>query len=424
MHGDGTRTATTTDRPAARCLDLTRLISRAGRGPLTGVDRVELAYLTHLLNDDLPLYLLARTALGYLLLDTAGARAIAARLGGAAPWGAADVIGHLSRRATPAKRRAEADLRRFSVDRCRRGRLAGMLRRALPERCAYLNVGHSNLSAEVLDAWRGLARARVTVLIHDTIPLDFPYYQRAGAPARFEAKLKRVARTADLVICVSRQTQSDVARWFARWGVVPDTLVAHIGVDTAQPDPAGLPRDLALTDPFFLTVGTIEPRKNHALLLDVWEGFESELSQDKIPQLVIAGRRGWANADVFGRLESSPVVRRTVVEYPDLSDGAIATLMCRAAGVLFPTRAEGFGLPPAEAILRGAPVICSDLPVFREILGNIPVYLDSDDVYLWKQSITRLADEKRAERADRAGEIPETGIPTWADHFNLVLKVA
>lgn len=423
MPGDGTRTAITTNRPAARCLDLTRLISRLGRGPLTGIDRVELAYLTHILEDKVPLFLLVRTGLGYLLLDQQGAREIAARIAGDRPWGNSDVIGHLSRKATPAKRRAEADLRRFSVDRCRRGRLGEMLRRALPDRCAYLNVGHSNLSAEVLEAWHDWGGARIVILIHDTIPLDYPQFQRPGTPEKFEAKLRRVAKAADLVICVSGQTQADVERWFSKWGTSAKTLVAHIGVDAVRPNPAEVPQDLNLTRPFFLTLGTIEPRKNHALLLDIWEAFEAELPQDQIPHLVIAGRRGWANADVFARLDLSPVMEKTVFERSDLSDGAIAALMCRANGVLFPTRAEGYGLPPAEAILQHTPVICSDLPVFREILGNIPVYLDSDDVYLWKQSIRRLTDEKQAEQTERPGKNSGAEISTWSDHFNLVLKV-
>lgn len=423
MPGDGTRTAITTRKPAARCLDLTRLISRMGRGPLTGIDRVELAYLVHLLEDELPLYLLVRSALGYLLLNQDGAHKIAARITGECAWGNNDLIGVMSRRATPEKRRAEADLRRFSIDKCRDGKLAAMLRRSIPDRCAYLNVGHSNLSAEVLEAWRQHGEARLVVLIHDTIPLDYPQYQRAGMPEKFEANLKRVAKAADRVICISRQTQADVERWFARWGATVETVVAHIGVTAAKPVAEDVPPGLTRTRPYFLTVGTIEPRKNHALLLDIWDAFETELPQDQIPHLIIAGRRGWANEAVFDRLDRSAIMGKTVFEHPDLSDGAIAALTCDAAGVLFPSLAEGYGLPPAEGILLKTPVICSDLAVFREILGENPVYADSGDVYLWKQSIRRLAKEKQAGLTRETGKNPETGIPTWSDHFNLVLKV-
>jgi len=427
MPGAGTRTAITTNNPpdgiTARCLDLTRLISRVGRGPLTGVDRVELAYLTRLLEDPLPLYLLVRTALGYVLLDKAGAGQIAARINREVVWGAPDLIGRLSRKASPAKRRAEADLRRFAIARCRRGRLASMLGRVLPPGCAYLNVGHSNLGTEVLQAWRGLPKPKISILVHDMIPLDYPQYQRAGTSATFEAKMRRVAGAADLIICNSRQTRADVTRWFATWDAQANTVVAHLGVDLPVADAAFMPPDIDLSGPYFLMLGTIEPRKNHALLLDIWESFARDLPSADIPQLIIAGSRGWENHDVFARLDALPRNDSPVQERAGLTDAQVAGLMDQAAGVLFPSFAEGYGLPAAEAISLGAPVICSKLPVFEEFLGNIPVYAESADVYLWKQSILQLAEQKRAGQTGGTAKSLDFDTPTWAEHFNLVLKM-
>ena len=138
------------------------------------------------------------------------------------------------------------------------------------------------------------------------------------------------------------------------------------------------------------------------------------------PRLVIVGSRGWENRDVFDRLDRKP---KGVTELNGLSNRAVAALISGAAGLLFPSYAEGFGLPLAEAAALGTPVICSELPVFEEILGNIPVYASIDDMYLWKQSIRRLAEQKRAGQAAISGKNPEIKIPTWDDHFNLVLKV-
>jgi glycosyltransferase involved in cell wall biosynthesis len=422
MPGDGTRTAITSARPTARCLDLTRLISRVGRGPDTGVDRVERAYLAELLRRDDPLFGLARTSLGFVLLDRGGVAEIARRLSGEAEWGRSDLIGILSRRATPAKRRAQADLRRLALARCRGGRLAAMLRRHLPDGVVYLNVGHSNLRAEVMAAWRALPGGRISVLIHDTIPLDFPEFQRPGTPELFRAKLALVADLADLVIYNSAATQADTERWFQQFGRSPPGVVAHLGVDMPMPDPADLPRDLDLSQPYFLCVGTIEPRKNHALLLDVWESLAQQ-PDTQIPHLIIVGARGWQNESVFQRLDRSPVMNRWVFERAGLGDAALAALMQRACGLLCPSLAEGFGLPPVEAAALGVTVICPRLPVYKEILGNIPVYAESGDVYSWKQSILRLTEEKRAGHDKAAGKILWSGIPNWADHFNLVLKV-
>ncbi len=423
MPGNGTRTDISSANPPARCLDLTRLISRVGRGPATGVDRVEAAYLRHLLDLETPLFVLVRTVLGYVLLDRDGTAEIAARLDGKRPWGGRDLIGTLSRRISKEKARAEADLRRLAIARCRRGALAGMLSRYLAAGTVYLNVGHSNLGTEVLPAWNAVPNAQRVVLIHDTIPLDHPEFQRPGTPAAFEAKLRRVGAQADLVIYNSQATRDAAEHRFKTWGRVPECLVAHLGVDLPTPKPDRVPPDLRLNAPYFITLGTIEPRKNHGLLLDVWEAMAGQLPHEKIPHLIIAGRRGWENEEVFQRLDRSLVMGRFVHERAGLQDGAVAALIAGARGLLFPSRAEGFGLPPLEAIALGRPVICSDLPIYREFLANIPVYLNSGDVYSWQQSIMRMADEKQAGLAsgERAEAAPR--LPTWTDHFNLVLKV-
>jgi len=423
MPGAGTRTATTTARPAARCLDLTRLISRVGRGPATGVDRVELAYLTHLIQHPVPLFCLIRTALGYLLLDQNGSRAVADRLTGVTAWGPADLIGHLTRKAPPAKRRAEADLRRLAIGRCPKSRLSRMLRRHLLPGAVYLNVGHSNLNSETLAAFKDVPGARITVLIHDTIPLDYPQFQRAGTPELFFAKLRQVSKYADLVIYNSAQSRADAHRWFATTGRTPVDLVSHLGVDPPRPDPLAIQPDLDLTHPYFMTVGTIEPRKNHALLLDVWEAFSAELPAGDIPNLFIIGSRGWENEELFTRLDASPLSGHRIFECANVGDPALSALLARAAGLLCPSFAEGFGLPPVEAAALNIPVICTKLPVFEEVLGNIPVYLPPDDVYSWMQSIIRLTKEKRAGLERAGGTSSQFRTPTWVDHFNLVLKV-
>ncbi|MDJ0628431.1 MAG: glycosyltransferase [Rhodobacter sp.] len=423
MPGAGTRTDGTTAEIPARCLDLTRLISRQGRGPLTGVDRVELAYLRRLVDDPVPLFLLVATRLGFVLLDGAGAQAVLDRIERRVPWGAMDMIGRFRRKSPAGRRRAEADARRLSIARCRPGGLAEMLRAHLPPGAAYLNTGHSNLSDAVLRAWKDAVKGRASILVHDMIPLDFPQFQRPAVPQAFAAKMRSVSAHADLAIYNSRATRDDAERWFAEWGRRPDGVVAHLGVELPAPDPSHLPEGLDLGRPYFLTLGTIEPRKNHALLLDVWETLATELSDEAMPVLIIAGSRGWENEALFRRLDSSPLMGRHVVERAGLADAAVAALMAGAAGMLFPSLAEGFGLPPLEAASLGVPVVCNRLPVYEELLGNIPVYAESGDVYLWAQTITKLVEKRQAEHVRTGANPSATVIPTWADHFNLVLKV-
>ncbi|MGB8815180.1 MAG: glycosyltransferase family 1 protein, partial [Paracoccaceae bacterium] len=91
--------------PNARLLDLSRLVSRLGREALTGVDRVELAYLTQLLTGAVPLFGLVRTSLGFVLLDAKGCLSVQARALGQVPLGRVDLLGRMARRGEPARAR-------------------------------------------------------------------------------------------------------------------------------------------------------------------------------------------------------------------------------------------------------------------------------------------------------------------------------
>lgn len=407
--------------PSARLLDLTRLVSRVGRGPWTGVDRVEAAYLDRLLADPAPLFSLVKTALGFALFDRAGTAALAERLHGRAPWGAADGLSRLARKAGPARRAAESDLRRLALGRCRRRGLARLFARHLPPGTAWLNLGHSNLAPVVFDAIHRLPGGRATVLLHDTIPLDHPDWQRPGTVARFEQRMRAVSAGADLVICNSEATRADAARHFTAWGRVPPLLVAPLGVTAPDIDQSAVPRGIDRARPYFVALGTIEPRKNHALLLDIWEHFAATLPEAEIPALFIIGARGWANEAVFARLDTSPLIGRHVFEQAGLPDGAVGALLQGARALLMPSFAEGFGLPPAEALALGTPALVHNLPIYREILGNNPIYADVADMYLWATTIRELT---RAEHTDQkaASGVP-AGLPSWQEHFNLVLKV-
>jgi glycosyltransferase involved in cell wall biosynthesis len=391
--------------PVARVLDLTRLVSRLGLGPLTGVDRVEYAYLTHLLGLDVPLWALVRTKVGFLLLDRTGARGIAALVGAVLPR--SDWVGRVTRRGQPMRARAEAAARRLAVARCARWGLRRMLGR-VPAGFHYLNVGHANLTDGVLGCM-----GRVGILVHDTIPLDHPEFASTGTPAAFAKKLAVVARRANVVIYSTQNARDKAEAHMAR---VPPAVVAALGVP--MPVPMGAS---PIGQPYFVILGTIEPRKNHALLLDVWEDMATR--GHPVPGLVIVGRRGWAAPALFARLDGLRAQLPQIVELPGLDDGSVASLLLGSAGLLFPSLAEGFGLPPVEAASLGVPVIASDLSVTREVLGDYPVYLNVTDRYSWTETIMQRAAMANAPQTTKGDARPRVDPPRWEDHFNTVLTV-
>lgn len=380
---------------------------------MTGVDRVEHAYLSELLSRDAYLHALVRTSLGFLLLDRSGAAALAALAGeqNAAPR--AGTLARLLRRSDPARADAEALLRRLAVGRAPVPLLAALLRRRLPAGLRYLNLGHANLTDRVFAAVHAVPGARAGVLVHDVIPLDHPGLTRVGIPEVFARKLAAVGRGADLVIHTTRAGRQRDEAQLARLGRVPPGRVARLGMRRPVPDPGAVPPDLDLSEPYFVVLGTIEPRKNHALLLDLWDSLPPGAG----PRLLILGGRGWRNEAVFRRLDALPPASR-VVERQGLGDGAVAAILAGARGLLFPSLAEGTGLPALEAASLGVPVLCSDLPELREVMGDYAVYLEATDGYAWHQKIRAMEQSGGPDRDRGTGFV----LPTWEDHFKTTLS--
>ena len=394
--------------PSARLLDLTRLVSRQGYGALTGIDRVELAYLERLLAEAEPLFGLVQTSVGFLLLDRAGCAVLHDLVSGRIVAPAADLFSRLVRRRHPLRARAEALLRLHAVARCLPRRLAAMLARALPPGTHYLNVGHANLSDASLRALRQVPGLRINIMVHDVIPLLHPEFARPGTVAGFAARMAAVAAHADLVIHTAEATRRDTEAVLAGHGRLPDGLVAPLGVE--PPRPRALTEGERPARPWFVVLGTIEPRKNHALLLDLWE------QHSPAADLLVIGGRGWAPAPLLARLDRGiPGVR----EVSGADDATVAAYIAGARALLFPSLAEGYGLPAQEARALGCPVICSDLPVFREILGNKAVYLDPAALYSWLETVNGAI--LRSSLLETSLEGRE-GLG-WDGHFNRVLTV-
>lgn len=394
----------------ARLLDLTRSLRRAGR-VATGVDRVERAYLDQFIQDEAPSFALVRTAFGYVLLDKSGMAAFRDRLNGSATWGDPDLLSRLPRNRDKSLKRAESDIRQLSIARCLPSRLRQMLMRQLPDGFDYFNVGHSNLNDRVLRSVQ-YAAGKIHVLIHDVIPLEFPEFQRPWTVHPFKEKLRRVGQIADRVIYNSADTQTRVEDRLRAWGRVPPSIVSHLGTIEPVPDEQAVPEGLPTNRPYFVTIGTIEPRKNHAFLLDLWDEMGSDA-----PPLLICGSRGWNNDAVFARLDAMPD-DSPVQELSNLSDGALLALMAGSAGTLFPTLAEGFGLPPIEALAVGSRVLCNDLPVLREILGQSAVFVPVFERENWLHTIKSWEGSPLAPHARVRFEAP-----TWDAHFKTVLRL-
>lgn len=388
----------------AHLLDVTRTVSRAGQRA-TGIDRVERAYIAHLSAAATPLFGLVRTRLGFLLLDRDGCTRLLAHCD-APVWSGADLLSRLTRRAMPDRGVTESGLRRTALGRCVPSRLGKLLSGHVPAGSVYFNVGQTNLNDTVIHGVRA-AGLRIVPYVHDTIPLDWPDTQTPQARHRFGQFLDRVNRHAELVLCNSADTRSHLLR-HARALSADRVHVLHPGLPDMTLGTA--PIGPWTGHPYFVAVGTIEPRKNIAFLLDLWKRFDGP----DAPRLVLCGRKGWMSDDVTARIDAGIP---NVHHLPDLSDPALWSLISSSNGLLFPSLAEGYGYPAIEAAQLGTPIICSPLDSFREVLGDYPIYAPATDRYLWHNKIEQLAQRRRIQSGEHTK--PEAReAPLWSEHFN------
>jgi len=142
----------------------------------------------------------------------------------------------------------------------------------------------------------------------------------------------------------------------------------------------------------FVYVSTIEPRKNHLMLLNVWRKIiNSDIATEKIPTLHIIGRRGWRCESVTAILEENASIKEYVYEHKEMSDEAMVKTISESKASLFPSFDEGWGLPIVESLALGTPVICSDIPVHRECSQGHALFIDPIDGLGWYQAIMQLA---------------------------------
>lgn len=288
--------------------------------------------------------------------------------------------------------------------------------RSLPGRGRlYFNVGHTALQDDGYLRWARTADIRPIFMIHDLIPITHPTFCRAGETERHKLRVRNMV-TSGVGIIGNSQTTLDILAEFA--GVenlaLPPMLAAPLGTDARPKAPSTLEGR-----PTFVVLGTIEARKNHAMLLEIWSRLTRQY-QAAAPLLLIIGQRGWECDQVFDLLDRSAALKSTVIEIGRCSDEELAAHLATARALLFPSLAEGYGIPIVEALSMGIPVIASDLTVFHEIGQGVPDLIDPLDSVAWEQAIRSYAVKDSAARRAQIYRMSAYRSPTWESHFSSV----
>jgi glycosyltransferase involved in cell wall biosynthesis len=278
------------------------------------------------------------------------------------------------------------------------------------------NVSHTWLQEQ--DIWDQVARldGRVVTFIHDLIPISHPEFNRPHAPDLHRVRLSKALTNSAGIIVNSDYTRACVSDYAASIEITPPPLsAAHLGARSV----ASVYDHHEAARPYFVILGTIEPRKNHRLLLDIWKQLVAE-KRDPVPLLYIVGKVGWDSSQLIDQLEDSHDLEPYVHLVHDASDAEVDGLISGSQALLFPSFVEGYGLPLVEALAHGVKAIASPLPPFIELAGDLPEYVDPSDTQRWKEQILNAMQEAPVSATERQQEVKRIELPTWADHFGKI----
>jgi len=262
---------------------------------------------------------------------------------------------------------------------------------------------------------------RMAAIFYDAIPLKQPHITWPASVARHPAYMKMLA-SFDLVLAISEASRRELIDYWAWLGLscMPRVEAVQLG-SNFDVSPRTLPKpERPPGPPLLLCVGIIEPRKNQRFLLDVCESLWGEGADF---ELHVVGR---VNPH-FGKPVVEQMKRvarrcRRVHYHKHLSDEALAGLYERATANVFPTIAEGCGLPVLESLWRGIPCLCSDLPAIREnAAAGGALLLPPNDGEAWARAISEITTSGSPLLERLRSEAGARTLPTWADTAGQVL---
>jgi glycosyltransferase involved in cell wall biosynthesis len=266
---------------------------------------------------------------------------------------------------------------------------------------------------------------RTILFCYDIIPVMFPHLMSFDARQSFARYFVDVAHTADRVIAISETSRTDfLALMRETQAPQPPVDVVLLGTELdAVEGSMRSPFGEVDASPFVLCVSTIEARKNHQVLYNVWDRLV-ERHGDSVPTLVIVGMVGWGVGDLMFRMHTNPRTKNKIRILDNLPDEELAWLYRHALFTVFPSLYEGWGLPVVESLSLGTPCICSTAAAVAEAAQGLATVVDPLDTPGWVNAIEAMwrDEDLRARAAARCAR--EFRPARWNDHARELSRIA
>jgi len=254
------------------------------------------------------------------------------------------------------------------------------------------------------------------VSVHDMSLTRTPEHHTLKKRLLTASLVPRVARGARLVLTPSLSTRRDVIEDL-RLGEGRVATIPYAAAEMFRPV-EDLPAEARLDEPYFLFVGTIEPRKNLVRLLDAFGAFARDVPGIN---LVLAGQRGWKCEDIYARAARPDVAGRTIIlDY--VREDSLPALYSRALACVYPSLFEGFGFPVVEAMACGTPVLTSSTTSLGEIGAGAALLVDPLDVNAIEAGLRALARDPVLREGLRTKGLGRAASFSWARTGRMTLS--
>lgn len=266
-----------------------------------------------------------------------------------------------------------------------------------------------------------LKKQGITVVAHiyDIIPITHPQFCIEDDTLCFIDYVGAALQHADHFIVNSYATGHAIETLCKKIGIekkedIPSIHVIGLGGNFSKGNQIkeenirGEIRQIGENKKYLLTVGTLEPRKNHKLLLDAYECGLKDINME----VVIVGFPGWNVEKLLCRIKKHPDYQKGIYYPENVNDDELQYLYQHCFALAFPSRIEGYGLPIMEAFVKGVPVIASDTEINQEIGGNYAVYFADDNVQDFIKTVKMMTDSNEIYKAQKE-KLSQFMPPTW-----------
>jgi len=266
----------------------------------------------------------------------------------------------------------------------------------------------------------------VVTTIHDLAFEHLPKTFNRRSWMQLRLTVRRTARRAAHIITVSEYSRADISATYGiapkRITVTPEAAAPNLFPVTSETELKRIRESYGIQEDYILSLCSIQPRKNLVRLIEAYSCLRGVRPEGKLPQLVLAGKRGWLDSETFRAAERN-ALGNDVLFTGYVPDRDLAGLYSGAICFVYPSYFEGFGLPVVEAMQCGVPVIAGNRTSLPEVVGDAGLLFDPFDTQALVRALTQVIDDSQYRAVLRSRGLERAGTFNWKTTAQLTLGV-